>query len=461
VFSPKNTWSITLRLIGSATIWIIIPLMISLVFVAQFLSGPVIETLEIQIKTDLDNLVRSAEFSESDGVKGRSLFLDHKRYAIANSGWYAQVIEIESDPIRAWRSPSMNKAEYFPIDEKIIGAKPRILEIGDLTLMVASRKILNTYNGKYYLFTILSEADSPVATVNEINKRIFLAAFLIVISIFLGVFLQVRFGLRPLSQLRASINNVKDGKLGRLDVEVAKEIRPVADALNELFHYSDEILEKARSEVGNLAHSLKTPITIIKNELENSKDEKTGLIADQLMAIERHVNSYLEDARGSVLFSDRTRTTALNKTVLSITAVLTKAFPNKDLEFSVLVCEHHLFRGSKMHLDDMLGNVMENACKWCESKIKILSELSRHPVTGNGVLSIVIEDDGPGIPADDHKFVLGRGNRADNKTPGSGIGLDIVRQISSDYGGELLLGVSEWGGLKVTLNIPGEGFQAF
>jgi len=96
--------------------------MISLVFVAQFLSGPVIETLEIQIKTDLDNLVRSAEFSESDGVKGRSLFLDHKRYAIANSGWYAQVIEIESDPIRAWRSPSMNKAEYFPIDEKIIGA---------------------------------------------------------------------------------------------------------------------------------------------------------------------------------------------------------------------------------------------------------------------------------------------------------------------------------------------------
>jgi signal transduction histidine kinase len=109
----------------------------------------------------------------------------------------------------------------------------------------------------------------------------------------------------------------------------------------------------------------------------------------------------------------------------------------------------------------MLGNVMENACKWCESKIKILSELSRHPVTGNGVLSIVIEDDGPGIPADDHKFVLGRGNRADNKTPGSGIGLDIVRQISSDYGGELLLGVSEWGGLKVTLNIPGEGFQAF
>jgi signal transduction histidine kinase len=129
---------------------------------------------------------------------------------------------------------------------------------------------------------------------------------------------------------------------------------------------------------------------------------------------------------------------------------------DKDFEFTIDVPESHIFNGSHAHLDDVLENLIENACKWCKTNFRLTSYVAAHPITGRGQLSIVIEDDGPGIPEEQRMFVLGRGNRADEETPGTGLGLDIVRRIATDYGGEILLSTSELGGLSVTVILPGE-----
>jgi len=108
-----------------------------------------------------------------------------------------------------------------------------------------------------------------------------------------------------------------------------------------------------------------------------------------------------------------------------------------------------------MHLDDILQNLIENACKWCKSRLHVTASLRPHPVTGDGQLSITVEDDGPGIPSEMRKYVIERGNRGDEKTPGSGLGLDIVRRIAADYGGEMELSSSNLGGLSARISLPG------
>ena len=458
-----RTWSISLRLFGSAAIWIFIPLTAALFLANIFLAEAIVTPLETKMEADLDEFVRKTEFvAVVDGEISFKGFSDEK-YTRPKSGWFAQITAVGSKRDgAAWRSRSL---DFEPFRLAEIDPGPSIVRKSytnakDWSLKALTKKVSHTLNAQDYYFTILADVKTNIEDTERLNRqlrdRVNLVSLVLIIVIIIGVVLQVKYGLKPLSELKNQINNKREGKQKSIENDVAREIKPISEALNELFTHNDIVLERARSEVGNLSHSLKTPLSVMKNEVRELEGETANLLNAQIENIERHVMSYLDSARNTVLAADKTLSTPVLSRIVPWTEIVKKAFPDKNIAFTIRGSDGLIFTGSQMHLDEVLQNLIENGCKWCNAQLQLTAYFTRHPVTGHGQLSLVVEDDGPGVPKEKYQYVLGRGNRGDEKTPGTGLGLDIVRRIVNDYGGEIMLSRSDLGGLAVTISLPGE-----
>ena len=458
-----KTWSISLRLFGSAAVWIFIPLSAALLIGNLFLSGTVVAPLEDKIAADLEEFVQQTVFVEKADDEILFKGFSDDKYTRPQSGWFAQITAVGgSRNGAAWRSKSLN-FDAFKLSE--IDPGPSIVR-KDYTnartwsLKALTRKERHPLTGQDYYFTILADVKMNIEDTdrlnNQIQNRVGLMSLALIITIIIGVVLQVKYGLKPLSDLRSQIINKREGKQKNIESDVAREIKPISEALNELFDHNDAVLERARSEVGNLSHSLKTPISVMKNEVRKFDGETGDLLTTQIENIERHVMSYLDSARNTVLAADRAMRTPVAGRVRPWSTIIGTSYPDKDILFTAEVPDDLLFNGSQMHLDDILQNLIENACKWCKSQLRVTACFAPHPVTGDGQLTIVIEDDGSGVPEEMLQYVVGRGNRGDENTPGTGLGLDIVRRITADYGGQMILSASNLGGLAATINLPGE-----
>ena len=457
-----RTWSISLRLFGSAAIWIFIPLIIALLCANFILSATVVSPLEDKISADLEEFIEKTEFvPEADKEIVFKGFADEK-YSKSGSGWFAQITAVggrRND--HAWRSKSLDFDQFklSEIDPTSSVVRKEYSNAPEWTLKALTRKARHPLTGQEYYFTIFADVRTNIEDTerlnNQVQNRVILVSIALIITVIVGVILQVKFGLRPLSDLREQIINKKEGRQKSIDRNVPREIRPISEALNNLFDHNDVVLERARSEVGNLSHSLKTPISIIKNEAGKLSGNSAELISAQIDNVERHVTSYLDSARNTVLATDKGMQTDIAARIKPWSQIIRSSYPGKEITFTEEVPNDLVFNGSQMHLDDILQNLIENACKWCKSRLHVTASLRPHPVTGGGHLSITIEDDGPGIPSEMRKYVVKRGNRGDEKTPGSGLGLDIVRRITTDYGGQMELSTSDLGGLSVTISLPG------
>ena len=457
-----RAWSISLRLFGSAAVWIFIPLSVALLCANFILSATVVLPLDDKINADLDEFIKKTEFvSEAEGELVFRGFEDDK-YSRPKSGWFAQITAIGGPRNgAAWRSKSLN-FEAFKLSE--IDPKPSIVRkeysnTDEWSLKALTRKERNVVTGQEYYFTIFADVRTNIEDTQKLNdevkNRVTLVSIALIITIIIGVILQIKFGLKPLSDLRDQIANKRAGRQKSISDNVAREIKPISEALNKLFDHNDIVLERARSEVGNLSHSLKTPISIIKNEARKLGGGSAELVSVQIDKIERHVLSYLDSARNTVLETDKGMQTVIASRIRPWSQLIRTSYPDKEIIFSEQVGDDLAFKGSQMHFDDILQNLIENACKWCKSQIHVTAFLKPHPVTGDGQISIIVEDDGPGIPGEMRNYVIERGNRGDEKTPGSGLGLDIVRRIVADYGGELELSTSDLGGLSARISLPG------
>ena len=457
-----GTWSISLRLFGSAAVWIFIPLAIALLCANFILGATVVLPLDDKINADLEEFIQKTEFvPEAEGEVVFKGFADDK-YSRSGSGWFAQVTAVGGRRSgAAWRSKSLDFDPFrlSEIDPKASIVRKDYSNAPEWSLKALTRKARHPLTGQDYYFTILADVRTNIEDTeqlnNQVKERVILVSIALIITVIIGVILQVKFGLKPLSDLKEQIVNKREGRQESIDRNVAREIKPISEALNNLFDHNDVVLERARSEVGNLSHSLKTPISIIKNEAGKLSGDSSELVSAQIYNIERHVMSYLDSARNTVLAADKGMQTAIAARIKPWSQLIRTSYPDKKITFTEEVSDDLIFNGSQMHLDDILQNLIENACKWCKSRLHVTASLRPHPVTGDGQLSITVEDDGPGIPSGMRKYVVERGNRGDEKTPGSGLGLDIVRRIAADYGGEMELSSSNLGGLSARISLPG------
>ena len=262
---------------------------------------------------------------------------------------------------------------------------------------------------------------------------------------------QVKRGMSPFSQLRQRLSAVRTGQSSRIGGRYPDEVQPLVDDLNSLLEHRDQAIRRAQAKAGDLAHGLKTPLAVLAHEAERMQSagypELSEIILQQVEQMRRQMDYHLAQARAASGPSSGKRC-SVNDCAEGLARTLRTLYAERGLMIEVKVSREHLIGGVREDLDEMLGNLLDNACKWARSRVSIVSQQS-----GADIL-IDIDDDGPGIPETMRDVVLRRGVRADERAGGSGLGLAIVRDLADLYGGSVILDTSPLGGLRARLKLP-------
>ena len=265
-------------------------------------------------------------------------------------------------------------------------------------------------------------------------------------------FAQVKRGLASFNELRARLFGVREGRDSRLEGAYPAEVEPLVTELNALLGDREQRVTRALTKAGDLAHGLKTPLTLLNQHAERARAEGhvqlAAAIAQQVERMRRQVDYHLAHARASASGGNPaarchvlTSADGLARTMMTIHA-------GRRLAIDVHVSDQHFVRTQREDLDEMLGNLIDNACKWAKTRVEVRS------TNTEGSVVVTVEDDGPGLASELRETVLQRGVRADEAAPGSGLGLAIVADLVELYGGSIGLGPSSLGGLRATLRLP-------
>ena len=301
---------------------------------------------------------------------------------------------------------------------------------------------------------IAAEDRSPIdADADRFGRITALALLILGGGLILAVVVQVRVGLAPLFQLRREVASVRRGKAERLVRAYPEELEPLAVELNALLAHNQEVVERQRTHVGNLAHALKTPLSVMLTEASQQPGKLAEVVTRQADTMREQVDHHLRRARAAARSQTSGERTPVEPILDELAVTLERIFQDKSegrgIEIDWRCPEDLCFQGERQDLTELAGNVMENAGKWCKGRIRVVAA-----PTAAGRLSLVVEDDGPGLPPDRWGDALKRGQRMDEHTPGSGLGLSIVDELARAYGGSVTLGESSLGGLRVSLDLP-------
>jgi len=275
------------------------------------------------------------------------------------------------------------------------------------------------------------------------------ALLILGLGLVIAVFLQVQIGLRPLYALRNEIADVRKGRAARIARSYPLEIQPLAEQVNRLLDHNQETVERQRTHVGNLAHALKTPLSVMLAEAGAQKGPLPDIVRRQTEIMKAQVDHHLRRARAAARAQMLGEVTPIEPVLDEMAVMLERVFEEKGVVIDWRAPDGLAFRGERQDLQELLGNLMENACKWAKRRVRVSAG-----ATGLGQMVVVVEDDGSGLPEDQREAALERGSRMDETTPGSGLGLSIVVELTRAYGGRISLSDSELGGLKAVLELP-------
>ncbi|MBK9082557.1 MAG: sensor histidine kinase, partial [Rhizobiales bacterium] len=266
--------------------------------------------------------------------------------------------------------------------------------------------------------------------------------------------LQVRYGLEPLRKLREGVVAIRRGESDKIHGAFPSDIAPLADELNLLVDSNREVVERARTQVGNLAHALKTPISVILNEAGADATPLAGKVREQAGLMTQQVGYYLDRARAAARAGSVGVAADVEPLLAGLVRTFEKIHRDDGRVFTCAVTEGLRFRGEPQDLEEMLGNLIDNAGKWASERVAILAAPAPAGPDERRFLIVTIDDDGPGLPATDRAEATKRGRRLDESKPGSGLGLSIVTDLAGLYGGALTLDDSPLGGLRARLFLP-------
>ncbi|WP_309605838.1 ATP-binding protein [Phenylobacterium sp.] len=279
------------------------------------------------------------------------------------------------------------------------------------------------------------------------------AAFVLLgAGLIVAIVIQVRVGLRPLFDLSREVADVRRGKSVRLAETYPSELKPLAQELNALVAHNQEVVERQRTHVGNLAHALKTPISVMIAEATQRPGPLADVVTRQADAMRQQVDHHLRRARAAARSQGQGERTAVAAVLDELSRTLERIFRDKGVSIDWDAPDDLYFLGERQDLLEIAGNAVENACKWCKGRVRV-----RAAALGAERFALVVEDDGPGLPPDRRDEVLRRGARLDETAPGSGLGLSIVDELARAYGGGVTLGDSTLGGLRLDADLPQAG----
>jgi signal transduction histidine kinase len=442
----RRSRSLASRIIAFSGVWVVIALVITALLLVYSYRKHAARHYDEHVSIHLEELLAASELSPN-GEFELSANPSDPRYLDLHSGWYWEVIQSGES---VGRSASLGDG-YLDIGEIQATRDVVIYEIAGpinepVRVQVIELALDDEQEPLLYLSTAPMEGLSD--DIADYSTHIVGSFVLLGIGLLLAVVLQVRITVKPLRKISSGIALVRAGKASKLPQSELEDVQILIDELNNLLDHNAVLLMRARNQLADLAHSVKNPLSVINNEARNMGDEQGSLIIKQTGDISRNVDHYLSRARTFGTEKILGARSAVVPVVEDLVFVLQRIRQDQALEFDCSGLKECWFRGEGQDLEEILGNLMDNASKWAKCSVLIRAKVE------DGRLSINVEDDGPGIPAVEIKNVMRRGHRLDESKPGHGQGLGIVRDIVTLYGGQLSMGKSALGGLKVTVDLP-------
>ena len=443
--------SLAVRLFFSATVWIILTLVSAGLLLSDLNKNSNFKAFDDRLNLSLETLIGASRLDSSDGITVVSTIGD-PRYFQPYSGWYWQI----NDGAKTLARSRSMWDQVFTIDKRLIGGRSQFVsqvqsndrqvkKIEKKKLHIIQRKISFPGYKNLVTFTVSGDTQEYQENIKKFDNTLSTILIALGVGLMFAVFLQVNFGLLPLNKIKTALFKIRNGDEKNLQDPYPLEVQPLATEINNLLEHNEKIIERAKTHVGNLAHVLKTPLAVVSNEI----DEKDKILSNQVQLMKRQIDRYLKkahlDSVGKVTKEKINIVELSNKMI----RIFLKLYPSKDIQMSSNLEKGYVL-SSFEDMEEVIGNIVENSCKWAGKRV--LLEIKE---SNDNNIHMVFSDDGPGLPQDKMKKVFARGFRLDEQTPGTGLGLNIVKDIVETTKGKVwLTKSSELGGLEVNIKLP-------
>ncbi|MBO6719163.1 MAG: GHKL domain-containing protein [Rhizobiaceae bacterium] len=446
--------SLTFRVIAFSTVWAIVALIVIATVISSLFRESSERGFQNLLSAHLFNLVSSVSVTEGGFLTGNPNLGD-LRFTAPESGWYWEVVPVSDNLRGQLGSPSMTgpvpaaSTDVVPFDDSfhrryfVEGLDGEHLEV------IESEFVLDADN-RVARFRMMGNRTELEAEIAAFEGRLYTYLGLFGLGMIGINAAAILLGLIPLGKVSRALARIREGAAQRLDGSFPAEIAPLAAETNALIESNRRIVERSRTQVGNLAHSLKTPLAVIQNEGRSLGEGKGNLIVEQASLMRDQVEHYLQRARMAAQRDSVVFRTPVGATLERMVRVGRKLSPDKELTLD-LPRDEIVFAGEREDLEEIVGNLLENAMKWANARARISINVPDTESEGAPSFELTVEDDGPGIPEEKAREAVKRGRRLDESKPGTGLGLSIVSELVSEYGGRLTLSRSDLGGLKVAI----------
>ena len=452
--------SLATRLFLSATAWVVVILVITGIILSSVYRSATERAFDRRLNLYLRTLV--AEVAAPDTPDHEMQSLGEPLFELPLSGWYWEIAPVDDPKAQKKASRSLWDKKLPKLEDQGVELTSSGIRQGyvdgpeDQRLRMVERPVDLGADGKFRVSVAgdATEIYEETRTFDWYLAGTFAALSIVLV---LTTIFQVRFGLAPLKRISDAIADIRSGRAERLEGDFPVEIATLARETNALIDANRAIVERARTHVGNLAHAIKTPLSVIVNEAgSRSGDPLAAKVLEQADVMRDQVAHHLERARIAARLTIVGTVTEVAPTIEALRRTMEKIHRDRGIAIDVEADATARFRGEKQDLEEMAGNLVDNACKWADSRVFIEVLVERQSATDVAPrLRIIVDDDGRGLSAAERAQVSRRGQRLDETKPGSGLGLSIVVDLAALYGGSLTLGTAPIGGLRAELVLPG------
>lgn len=384
-------------------------------------------------------------------------------FEVTHSGWYWQITPLGGSGGRRMVSASLTSeilalpsaGDVKPDANNIrwaeaVGPSGEPLRVGETVFNLGDDESPINYS-----YVVAGNQDFIDGRLDEFRLPLVMALAVAGLGLVGATVLQVRYGLKPLGAIERGLADIRSGRARRLEGDLPAEIEPLRAELNALIQANQDTIERARTQVGNLAHALKTPLAVMINEAREERTPFGEKIAEQGDIMRDQINHYLDRARVAAQLGVIGTVTDVESVLRGLIRAVSRIHRERHIDIVVECPPATRFLGERQDLEEMLGNLLDNACKWAGSQVTarvVVREADGE--RPHRVVEITVADDGPGLNTEQRAQAVKRGRRLDESKPGSGLGLSIVADLVQGYGGTFQIEAAPSGGLSARLVLP-------
>ena len=466
----RRTFSLRWRWLSATLVALTLALALAGALLAGLFREHALRQFDATLAAQLDQITATLEFDASGQPQIDPQALSDPRWSRPYSGLYWQIDALPDAanpaPARgALRSRSLWDAALSVPEDALVNGAVHMHEVtgpDGARLRVAERSVWAEGAPRRWRLIVASDQRALREAERDFTGALAVSLALLLALLGAAALAQVAVGLAPLRALQRALAAVREGRTERLQGRFPGEVQPLIDEFNGVLDRNAEIVARARTQAGNLAHALKTPLSVMAQGAQAAARQSEAaaalpaLVREQVGLAQRQIDWRLTRSRAAAAQKLPGTRTPLAPLLDGLRRVLERAHAERNLLWAGEPIDPGLaFAGEAQDLQEILGNVLDNACKWARARLQVGA--TREAGERGPRLRIVVDDDGPGIAPDQREAVMARGARIDESAPGSGLGLSIVQEMAQLYGGAVALQAGPLGGLRVVIDLPAAG----